>query len=301
MHTSTIVSPINPPAPSILSIFPSVQPSHRIATHRITSYDTASSTIPFIHASHQIHPSTLPSTNAFPSYPIPSVIHPYIDAPIPSMHRSTPSSIHPTIHPFIRPSVHPSIHHSPIHQSMHASNLSIHPSICPCIHPSVHPPIHQSSMRPIRAKPNNKNQKSLPARPGARIFTLRRAQGSLRHLEHTIVTPQEVLNPSPVLPKDSLGSKRTAPRPPREPQKLPQAHQNDRQTSPETIQGASEASARWPKSLKDNRKSKKRKTSYFTISQHLVFYEMRMTPASGTSLFTMRQRLRAQGLSRAIF
>ena len=37
------------------------------------------------------------------------------------------------------------------------------------------------------------------------------------------------------------------------------------------------------------------------MSQHIVFYEVKMKHASGTSLFTMRQRLRAQGPFRLIF
>ena len=119
------------------------------------------------------------------------------------------------------------------------------------------------------------------------------------------MTPEEAIQPSRNTPKMTPGIPKGcpegAPETSEAPLGSPKCTQNDARTSPEAPQGPPEASRNWPKAKKKNRKCPKHETSYFTTSQHLVFYEVKMIRASRTSLFTMRQHLQAQGLSRATF
>ena len=139
----------------------------------------------------------------------------------------------------------------------------------------------------------------------AHFFALRRAQVPIRSLEGTKMTPEEALEPPPNTPKMPPGTPKGcpegAPETSEAPLGSPKCTQNDAPTSPEAPQGPPEASRNWPKAKKKNRKCPKHETSYFTTSQHLVFYKVKMIRASRTSLFTMHQHLQAQGLSRATF
>ena len=140
---------------------------------------------------------------------------------------------------------------------------------------------------------------------GAHFFALRRAQVPIKPLEDTKMTPEEALQPPPSTPKMPPGTPRGcpegAPETSEAPLGSPKCTQNEAATSPEAPQGPPEASRNWPKAKQKNRKCPKHETSYFTTSQHLVFYEVKMIRASGTSLYTMRQHPQAQDLSRATF